>query len=78
VISIDKNNVKATLVDSGYYTAGEASSPSKSAGKPVIGIVLPTTEEPRWIQDQKHFQDAFKAAGYDVEILFSQSDAATE
>ena len=43
-----------------------------------VGIVLPTKDEPRWIQDQTRFQDALKAAGYDVEILFSQGDSAKE
>lgn len=81
VMSIDRNNVKAVLIDSGYYGASETTgslSPSPSARNPVVGIVLPTRDEPRWIQDQKHFQKAFKVAGYDVEILFSQNDAARE
>ena len=43
-----------------------------------VGIVLPTKDEPRWIQDQTRFQDALKAAGYSVEILFSQGDSAKE
>ena len=43
-----------------------------------VGIVLPTKDEPRWIQDQARFQDALMAAGYDVEILFSQGDSAKE
>jgi putative multiple sugar transport system substrate-binding protein len=43
-----------------------------------VGVVLPTKDEPRWIQDQTRFQDAFKAAGYDVQILFSQGDSAKE
>jgi putative multiple sugar transport system substrate-binding protein len=43
-----------------------------------VGIVLPTKDEPRWIQDQTRFQDALMAAGYDVEILFSQGDSAKE
>jgi putative multiple sugar transport system substrate-binding protein len=43
-----------------------------------VGIVLPTKDEPRWIQDQTRFQDALKAAGYQVEILFSQGDSAKE
>jgi ABC-type xylose transport system substrate-binding protein len=45
---------------------------------PAVGIVLPTKDEPRWIQDMNHFQEAFKAAGYEVEILFSQGDSAKE
>lgn len=43
-----------------------------------VGIVLPTKDEPRWIQDETRFQDMLTAAGYDVEILFSQGDSAKE
>ena len=43
-----------------------------------VGIVLPTREEPRWIQDETRFRDALGAAGYEVEILFSQGDSARE
>jgi putative multiple sugar transport system substrate-binding protein len=43
-----------------------------------VGIVLPTRDEPRWIQDETRFRDALEAAGYDVEILFSQGDSAIE
>jgi putative multiple sugar transport system substrate-binding protein len=40
--------------------------------------VLPTKDEPRWIQDETRFKDAFTKAGYDVQILFSQGDSAKE
>jgi putative multiple sugar transport system substrate-binding protein len=43
-----------------------------------VGIVLPTKDEPRWIQDETRFKDALGKAGYDVEILFSQGDPAKE
>ncbi|MDL1912737.1 substrate-binding domain-containing protein, partial [Chloroflexi bacterium CFX6] len=43
-----------------------------------VGIVLPTKDEPRWIQDETRFKDALSAAGYEVEILFSQGDSAKE
>ena len=43
-----------------------------------VGVVLPTKDEPRWIQDETRFNDAFKAAGVDVQILFSQGDSAVE
>ncbi len=46
--------------------------------KLAVGIVLPTKDEPRWIQDETRFKDALDAAGYDVEILFSQGDSAVE
>ena len=47
-------------------------------GKLAVGIVLPTKDEPRWVQDEARFQEALTAAGYDVEILFSQGDSAKE
>jgi len=50
--------------------------PAVGAGS--VGVVLPTREEPRWIQDETRFKDAFDAAGYDVEILFSQGDSGIE
>lgn len=43
-----------------------------------VGIVLPTKEEPRWIQDETRFKEALEAEGYEVEILFSQGDSAIE
>ncbi|MDA3850582.1 MAG: sugar ABC transporter substrate-binding protein [Spirochaetaceae bacterium] len=43
-----------------------------------VGIILPTKDEPRWIQDETRFKDALEAAGYSVEILFSQGDSARE
>jgi putative multiple sugar transport system substrate-binding protein len=43
-----------------------------------VGIVLPTKDEPRWIQDETRFKEALDTAGYDVEILFSQGDSAVE
>jgi len=43
-----------------------------------VGIVLPTKDEPRWIQDQTRFQDALKTAGISAEVMFSQGDSAKE
>jgi putative multiple sugar transport system substrate-binding protein len=43
-----------------------------------VGVVLPTREEPRWIQDETRFRDAFAEAGVDVEILFSEGDSSRE
>jgi len=81
VVSVDKANAKAALIDSGYYKASDATGASRApaqSGSLAVGVVLPTQDEPRWIQDQARFQAAFKAAGYGVEILFSQGDAAKE
>jgi putative multiple sugar transport system substrate-binding protein len=76
VVTVDKSNVKAALIDSGYYQASEFTG--LEGGKLSVGIVLPTKDEPRWLQDETRFNDAFKAAGYDVQILFSQGDSAKE
>lgn len=51
----------------------------KDSGKTVdVGIVLPTRDEPRWIQDETRFKDLLAATDYSVEILFSQGSSATE
>ncbi len=56
--------------------SGEA-QPTPSE-KLAVGIVLPTKDEPRWIQDETRFKEALTAAGYEVEILFSQGSSAKE
>ena len=43
-----------------------------------IGIVLPTKDEPRWVQDETRFAEALKNTDYSVEILFSQGSSANE
>jgi putative multiple sugar transport system substrate-binding protein len=84
VISVDKDNVKAAIIDSGYWPASDFTGLDSSAATAApsitgkVGIVLPTKDEPRWIQDETRFKDALTAAGYDVEILFSQGDSAKE
>ena len=52
--------------------------PAKTGDELAVGIVLPTKDEPRWIQDETRFKDALTAQGYAVEILFSQGDPAKE
>ncbi|TYS55032.1 sugar ABC transporter substrate-binding protein [Rossellomorea marisflavi] len=55
-----------------------SSSGGKSKSGVDIGIVLPTKDEPRWVQDEKRFKDALKDSDYNVEILFSQGSSAKE
>jgi putative multiple sugar transport system substrate-binding protein len=43
-----------------------------------IGIVLPTNEEPRWVQDETRFNELLDDTEYNVEILFSEGSVATE
>ncbi|MEI7891650.1 MAG: sugar-binding protein [Myxococcales bacterium] len=66
--------ILAILVAACGGTATQATSSSKLA----VGIVLPTKEEARWLQDEARFRDALTAAGYDVEILFSEGSSAKE
>ncbi|QPC85118.1 sugar-binding protein [Phototrophicus methaneseepsis] len=73
----------SALIESGYYAAEdfenlpEASESTEDiTGR--VGIVLPTRDEPRWVQDETRFQNALADAGYDVSILFSQGDSARE
>jgi len=58
---------------------GEA-TPTETTGEETlaVGIVLPTKDEPRWIQDENRFKDALEKENYSVEILFSQGDSAKE
>lgn len=43
-----------------------------------VGIVLPTKDEPRWLQDQERFEDVLAKTDYSVEVLFSQGSSANE
>ncbi len=74
IVVVTKDNVQSALIDSGYYQAsdftGLGSGAAPAAG--TVGVVLPTKDEPRWLQDQAVFQKA----GY--EPLFSQGDSAKE
>lgn len=56
----------------------KAGDGDKPAGTVDIGIVLPTKDEPRWVQDETRFKDALKDTDYSVEILFSQGSSAKE
>ncbi len=53
--------------------------PVRSGGGSVdVGIVLPTKDEPRWLQDQARFESVIGDTDYSVEVLFSQGSSATE
>lgn len=58
--------------------AAACSNNSGSSSKVSVGIVLPTKDEPRWVQDEARFKDALKGTNYTTEILFSQGSSAKE
>jgi putative multiple sugar transport system substrate-binding protein len=62
----------------GCSSEEDTSAESPAGEKLAVGVVLPTKDEPRWIQDEARFKEAFTEAGYEVEILFSQGDSAKE
>ena len=68
----------AALLLSACPAPAAPATPTAPAAQLAVGIVLPTKDEPRWIQDETRFKEALTAAGYDVEILFSQGDSAKE
>src|SRR5699024_6052726 len=47
-------------------------------GNVSVGIVLPTMDEPRWVQDETRFKEALTDSEYTTEILFSQGSSAKE
>ncbi|WP_405083573.1 sugar ABC transporter substrate-binding protein [Paenibacillus psychroresistens] len=61
----------ATMVAACSKKEGESSKLS-------VGIVLPTKDEPRWVQDEQRFKDALSGSKYTTEILFSQGSSAKE
>ena len=67
--------VLAALLLPAFAFAGGA---KESGSKLAVGVVLPTKDEERWTQDETRFRDAFKKAGYNVQILFSEKDSAKE
>ncbi|MDF2522348.1 MAG: hypothetical protein K0R84_2976 [Clostridia bacterium] len=55
-----------------------AATTPEDSNKVDVGIVLPTKDEPRWVQDETRFMEALKSTDYSVEILFSQGSSAKE
>ncbi|WP_246942821.1 sugar ABC transporter substrate-binding protein [Bacillus pinisoli] len=51
---------------------------NSGGGKVSVGIVLPTKDEPRWVQDEARFKAALEESEYTTEILFSQGSSAKE
>jgi ABC-type sugar transport system substrate-binding protein len=59
-------------------TPATGSDSGAKSGGVDVGIVLPTKDEPRWLQDEKSFKDAIGKTDYTTEVLFSQGDSAKE
>ncbi|MDR0197051.1 MAG: sugar-binding protein [Oscillospiraceae bacterium] len=51
---------------------------NNKSGGAQVGIVLPTREEPRWLQDEAKFRELIEATDYKVEFRFSDGSSAKE
>lgn len=59
-------------------TTSEPAADDAASGSVQVGIVLPTKDEPRWLQDQAQFESILGDAGFTNQVLFSQGSSATE
>jgi putative multiple sugar transport system substrate-binding protein len=73
-------STSTTAAPAGETTAAPAgeTTVAPAEGSLDVGIVLPTKDEPRWVQDEGRFTAALKEAGFTSEVLFSQGSSATE
>lgn len=69
------NNTEST---SATNTNEPAASTNATNGGVQVGVVLPTKDEPRWLQDQAQFETILGDAGFTNQVLFSQGSSATE
>lgn len=68
----------ATAKESADAGAEEKTEAVAADGNVQVGIVLPTKDEPRWIQDETRFASILDEAGFSYQVLFSQGNSATE
>lgn len=66
------------VVEDDAAPAPAAEDEGDAAGGIQVGIVLPTKDEPRWLQDQAQFESILGDAGFTNQVLFSQGSSATE
>ncbi|MBO4524222.1 sugar-binding protein [Ruminococcus sp.] len=53
--------------------ANNDSDDSSSSGKKTVGIAMPTKSLERWNRDGEYLKEQFEAAGYDVELKYSDN-----
>lgn len=68
----------ASVDDTTADDDGAADDGAAADGEVQVGIVLPTKDEPRWLQDQAQFEAILGDAGFTNQVLFSQGSSATE
>src|SRR5512141_2863427 len=81
-ISIDINNYKKELVDTGYIKAEDlglspdaaAPAPAANTAGMLVGISMPTKTSTRWISDGNSMVKSFEALGYKTDLQFADND----
>ncbi|MDD6201768.1 MAG: sugar ABC transporter substrate-binding protein [Lachnospiraceae bacterium] len=68
----------APAADAATEDAAVEEAAPAADGSVQVGIVLPTKDEPRWLQDQAQFEKILGDAGFTNQVLFSQGSSATE
>lgn len=59
-------------------TVSETATSAPTSDTVQVGIILPTKDEPRWIQDEQRFGEILDLSGFSYQVLFSQGSTATE
>lgn len=72
------SSAAAPAAEASEGAASAAPADNTGSGAVQVGIVLPTKDEPRWIQDQTRFESILDDAGFTYQVLFSQGSSATE
>ncbi|GHU57260.1 sugar ABC transporter substrate-binding protein [Clostridia bacterium] len=80
VLSIAGCSTPASSGGGGTPTGGGGAPSGGGSGDGTVqvGIVLPTKDEPRWMQDQTRFSEGLTQAGFTNQVSFSQGDSGIE
>lgn len=70
--------VLVLLVGAGTVFAGGGSQSQGTGGKGLIGVVMPTRSEERWIKDGNAVKEGLEKLGYTVDLQYSDDDIPTQ
>ena len=67
------NDTKTTTAAKEEATEANNGGEDTSSGKKTVGIAMPTKSLERWNRDGEYLKDQFEAAGYDVDLKYSDN-----
>ncbi len=73
--SSDSSSEEAAAGSAGTETAEAETTEASGGGEGLIGIAMPTKSLERWNRDGEYLREQFEAAGYDVEVTYSDNDS---